>query len=247
MDLFLILASLFFIGSLAGWVLELFFRRFFDKANPERKWVNPGFCTGPYLPIYGCGLCVLYLITSLEKYSPIENDIAGKTLLLLVLTAAMTLIEYLAGLFCLKVSKVRLWDYSMEWGNIQGIICPKYTFFWAVLSAVYYFIIHPHILNVLTLVSGNFIFTFVLGMFFGIFIVDVVNSAQLVTKMKKFAVENNVVVQYEEIKIRIIAWHEENKKKYRFFTPFRSEKPISEYLKELSDNLEKIKKKGSRK
>ena len=56
MSVFLTLAYLFFIGSVFGWVLELFFRKFFSSSNPEHKWINPGFCTGPYLPIYGCGL-----------------------------------------------------------------------------------------------------------------------------------------------------------------------------------------------
>lgn len=48
MNLFLKLAYLFFIGSVLGWVLELFYRRFISGANPERKWINPGFCVGPY-------------------------------------------------------------------------------------------------------------------------------------------------------------------------------------------------------
>ena len=56
MNIFLTLAFLFFIGATLGWVLELLFRRFFSSANPERKWINPGFCVGPYLPLYGCGL-----------------------------------------------------------------------------------------------------------------------------------------------------------------------------------------------
>lgn len=73
MSMFLTLAFLFFVGSVAGWVLELFFRRFLSDANPERKWINPGFCTGPYLPLYGVGLCVLYLIVSLERFSPIQS------------------------------------------------------------------------------------------------------------------------------------------------------------------------------
>lgn len=64
MNIFLTLAFLFFIGATLGWVLELLFRRFFSSANPERKWINPGFCVGPYLPLYGCGLCFLYLIAS---------------------------------------------------------------------------------------------------------------------------------------------------------------------------------------
>ena len=48
---FMILGFLFFIGSLTGWGLEVFYRRFFSAANPERKWINPGFLTGPYLPL----------------------------------------------------------------------------------------------------------------------------------------------------------------------------------------------------
>lgn len=60
MNLFLTIAFLFFIGSMAGWVIEVVFRRFFSSANPERKWINPGFLSGPYLPLYGFSLCVLF-------------------------------------------------------------------------------------------------------------------------------------------------------------------------------------------
>lgn len=48
MNMFLTLAYLFFIGSTLGWVAELLYRRFLSGANPERKWINPGFCVGPY-------------------------------------------------------------------------------------------------------------------------------------------------------------------------------------------------------
>lgn len=67
MNFFLTLAFLFFIGSTIGWGIEVIFRRFFSSANPERKWINPGFLNGPYLPLYGFGLCFLYLLASLEK------------------------------------------------------------------------------------------------------------------------------------------------------------------------------------
>ena len=33
----LVFAFLFFIGSCIGWVLEVFFRKFFSKSNPDRK------------------------------------------------------------------------------------------------------------------------------------------------------------------------------------------------------------------
>lgn len=73
MNSFLILGFLFCIGSLAGWVPEVFYRRFFSSVNPERKWINPGFCTGPYLPLYGSGLCILHLPASLESVSIITE------------------------------------------------------------------------------------------------------------------------------------------------------------------------------
>ena len=57
MNLLLIFAFLFFIGCLIGWEIELIYRRFLSKNNPERKWINPGFLIGPWLPIYGSGLC----------------------------------------------------------------------------------------------------------------------------------------------------------------------------------------------
>lgn len=37
MNLFLIIAFLFSMGSFVGWCLELVYRRFFSAANPERK------------------------------------------------------------------------------------------------------------------------------------------------------------------------------------------------------------------
>ena len=81
MSIFLVLAFLFFVGALLGWVLELFFRKFFSAANPERKWINPGFCTGPYIPLYGFGLCLMYLLASLDRLNITGNPIGDKVLL----------------------------------------------------------------------------------------------------------------------------------------------------------------------
>ena len=92
----LILAFIFFIGSLAGWLLELIFRRFFSKANPSRKWINPGFLVGPYLPLYGFSLCVVYLLAHINV-SFIHGVYLRKTVLFLLMALSVTLIEYFAG------------------------------------------------------------------------------------------------------------------------------------------------------
>lgn len=236
MSVFLTLAYLFFIGSILGWLLELLFR---NLTGSHEKLVNPGFCTGPYLPIYGFGLCVLYLLASLEKYQFIEAPVWNKVLLFVSMALCMTGIEYVAGAFCLKYFKVRLWDYSDEWGNINGIICPKFSAAWSVLGAIYYFLIHPHILKGLNWLSHNLGFSFVIGMFFGIFMIDVAHSANLVVRLKQYAEENEVIIKYEELKAHIRAVRLKSAEKYNFFRPFQSDRSISVILKEMHESLEK--------
>lgn len=238
MNLLLILAFLFFIGSVSGWVTELLFRRYISSANPERKWINPGFCTGPYLPLYGCGLCLMYLIASLEELHIIQNPFWNKASLFLIMALCMTAIEYIAGIVTLKAAKVRLWDYTNEWGNLQGIICPKFSLIWALLGAAYYFLVHPNILKALNWLSENLAFSFFIGLFFGFFIIDVVHSSQIIIKLKNFAEENDVILKYEEIKAKIRCHQDARKQKYHFFAPFRSEKTLAEHLKEWGESFE---------
>lgn len=235
MSLLLTLAFLFFIGSVLGWVLELLFRNL--TQHPD-KLVNPGFCTGPWLPIYGFGLCALYLLASLEKYSLTGDPFWNKILLFVAMAVGMTLIEYVAGVFCLKFLKVRLWDYTGLWGNIQGIICPLFSFFWAILGAMYYFLIHPYILEGLKWLSNNLAFSFFIGMFYGVFFIDVIHSAQLVVKLKKYAEDNDVIVRYEALKAHIRQRREERALKYHFFRPFRTELPLTQHLRDMQGTWE---------
>lgn len=238
MGLFLTLAFLFFAGSCVGWGIEVLYRRFISTSNPDRKWVNPGFCTGPYLPLYGCGLCVLYLIAGLEKFSIVKNPVLEKLLLFVAMAVLMTAIEYVAGILALKLIKVRLWDYRDEWANFQGIICPKFSFYWAILGALYYFLVHPYILNALAWLSRNLAFSFVIGLFFGVFIMDAAKSIELVAKLRKYAYENDIIVKYEALKNHIRQKAEDTKTKYQFFRPFRSERPLIEHLRELKEEFE---------
>lgn len=241
MTILLILAFLFFIGSVFGWVLELFFRRFFSANNPERKWINPGFCTGPYLPLYGSGLCVLYLMAGIRPYINFGNKIIDNVVLLVAMGLAMTVIEYIAGIISYKGFHVRLWDYSDEKGNIQGIICPKFSLAWGLLGVAYFYLVHPNILDALDWLAHNLAMSFFIGLFYGVFIIDIVNSANLITKLRKIADENDVIVRYEELKNQIRAHHEERKLKYNFFHPFRTELSLNEHVQSIKEKSETLK------
>ena len=245
MGMFLELAFVFFMGSVSGWGLEVLFRRFISRANPQRKWINPGFCTGPYLPLYGFGLCIMYLIAGLEQCNLIQNPFWNKMALFFSMAVCMTVIEYIAGVLALKIVKVRLWDYTGEWGNIQGIICPKFSLIWAVLGAVYYFLIHPYILNAIHWLSLNLAFSFVIGLFYGVFIIDVTHSVQLTAKLKQLAEENDVVIKYEAIKANIRNHYEATAQKYRFFRPFHTDRPLAEYLRDKRELFDRKTKRSS--
>lgn len=229
MNIFLIYAFLFFIGSVFGWVLELFFRHWFSKSNPEHRWINPGFCVGPYVPLYGFGLCILYLMATLIDRSPIHG--LTEALFALVLIAVeLTVLEYIAGIFLLKAANVRLWDYSMIPGNINGLICPLFSFFWTLLGVAYYFLIHPHILDALAWLASNLAFSFVIGVFFGVFSIDVAYSINFVAKVKAFAEENDIIVRYEELKHHTYERRQQRKERIRFFRSLPASEKLAEAL-----------------
>jgi len=230
MSFFVKISFLFCIGCSSGWVIELVFRRFFSKNNPDKKWINPGFLAGPWLPLYGFGLCLLYLLAGLERYFTIEG-IYAKLILFVIMAICMTAIEYLTGLFSIKVLKVHLWDYSGEWGNLRGLICPRFSFFWAILGALYYFLIHPNVLHVLDWLSKNLAFTFVIGFYLGVFAIDVIYSCRILTKVRNFAREHKIVVKYDNLRYLIADSMEKRKQRRRFFLTLHSDLPMSEHLK----------------
>ena len=48
-------------------------------------------------------------------------------------TGGVLLVELAFGLFCTRLLGVPVWDYSSEWGNLAGLVCPKYTLLWFLL------------------------------------------------------------------------------------------------------------------
>lgn len=236
MNIALVLAFLFYIGSSFGWILELFFRRFVST----KKWINPGFLTGPYLPIYGIGLCMLFLL-SLIDMSFIQNVVLRNVVIVIFMGIAMTLIEYVAGIIFIKGMKVKLWDYSDRWGNVDGIICPLYTFLWSVLGAMYYFFIQTHMMKAVIWLSNNLAFSFVIGFFFGILSIDVVNSMNLVVKVRKFAKENDILVKFEELKNHIREDQEKRKERINYLFAFKTTKRLADTLNEYKLKYQKKK------
>lgn len=239
MKFFLVITFLFFAGSIIGWGIELVFRRFFSKNNPERKWINPGFLTGPYLPLYGFSLVILFLLTFIDV-SFIENPYLQKAVLFCLMALCITLFEYIAGMIFIVGMKIRLWDYSKNWGNIKGIICPQFTFYWWLLSATYYFFIHPQILEWLYWFVNHIEFSFVVGFFYGVFTIDVFYSLRIMTRIRRFARENEIIIHLTELQQQIRQKNDENKEKLHFWLTMKSEQlPLVDHLKQALERIGK--------
>ena len=167
--IFLHLSFLFIFGSILGWILELFFRRIVHK-----KWVNPGFLKGPYLPIYGIGIVILYIVASVEL--PIDSKVATYILKTLAIGFLMTAVEYVGGVIFIKKMEVKLWDYSDRLYNYQGLICPLFSAIWTFLGAIYLLFFHTFAINLTYYFSSSTIYAFIFCAFSSLFILDFVNT-----------------------------------------------------------------------
>lgn len=233
MTVFLVLSFLFFAGSLIGWVLEVFWRKFFSKNNPEHRWLNPGFLHGPYLPLYGISLCALFLL-SLIDVSYIRNELLQKCALFVLMAACITALEFIAGIIFIKGMRIKLWDYSGNRFNFMGIICLQYSFYWVVLSGLYYFLIHHEILEWLYWFTNHLAFCYVVGFFFGIFSVDVCYTFHISSRIRAYAAEKRVEVLYESLKAAIQRKNEDLREKRHFLFALKSSHgSIHESLREI--------------
>lgn len=122
----------FYCYCFLGWCIESTIVSF-----SQRHWVNRGFLQGPMLPIYGSG-AIMVLVCTL----PVKEHIA---LVYFFGMIGATILEYITGWAMEKILKVRYWDYSNEFLNLNGHICLKCSLFWGILSIFMTYIVHKPI------------------------------------------------------------------------------------------------------
>ena len=101
---------LFFLTAIFGWLWEGILYLVKDES-----YVNRGFLTGPWLPIYGVGAVLLELLFHRWRNRP--GVIFFSSMLL------CTLLEYAAGWYLEAAWGVKWWDYSGMPFHLHGRIC----------------------------------------------------------------------------------------------------------------------------
>ena len=157
----------------------------------------------------------------------------------------MTLIEYIAGLIFIKGMKIKLWDYSNRRGNIQGIICPLFSFLWLLVCAFYYFVIDPFVIEAVVWFVHHITFAFFVGIFFGVFFVDLGHSINLSAKITAFAKKHDIVVSFEKLKESIKDRIDKLGEKKHFIFSFKSNRTLTQEMDNYKEEQEEEQKKGS--
>ena len=106
------LILLFFAYAFLGWCIEVTLKYF-----QFHRFINRGFLTGPWLPIYGSGAV---LITAVIKgLAPLEFSV-GTTFAVSFLLCGF--LEYMTSYVLEKRFHARWWDYSSKPMNLHGVV-----------------------------------------------------------------------------------------------------------------------------
>ncbi|MFU0832258.1 MAG: ABC transporter permease [Oscillospiraceae bacterium] len=134
-----ILFLLFMIYSFLGWLCESIY-----CSIRGRKFINRGFLTGPFCPIYGAGAVLIVEILTPLKGQIIPLFFAGAFL--------ASLVEYGTGLLLETLFHTRYWDYSKYRFQIHGRVCLQNSTMFGIMGIITVNYLQPLLLNLLLLI-----------------------------------------------------------------------------------------------
>ena len=104
------LILLFFAYAFLGWCIEVTLKYF-----QFHRFIDRGFLTGPWLPIYGSGAALITVV--IKGLAPLESSV-GTTFAVSFLLCGF--LEYMTSYVLEKRFHARWWDYSQKPMNLHG-------------------------------------------------------------------------------------------------------------------------------
>ena len=104
------LILLFFAYAFLGWCIEVTLKYF-----QFHRFINRGFLTGPWLPIYGSGAVLITVVV--KGLAPLESSVGTTFVISFILCG---IVEYMTSFFLEKRFHARWWDYSQKPMNLHG-------------------------------------------------------------------------------------------------------------------------------
>ena len=128
----------FYMYAIIGYICEVIY-----CSIPLKRLVNRGFLHGPYLPIYGFGALLVVVPLMFFNTHPI--------LVFLIAVLLTSSLEYVTSFLLEKIFHTKLWDYSKNFGNINGRVCLLNSTLFGMMGLVATYWLHPALVR---LVSG---------------------------------------------------------------------------------------------
>lgn len=138
-----IIFILFWLYSILGYIMETTL-----VSIQSKKFINRGFLLGPYCPIYGTGAI---LLLSLNNY---QNDPFVVFILAIVICSVL---EYFTSYIMELLFKVRWWDYSNRFLNLNGRICLFNSICFGLLGMLIVCFLTPFFLNLIVNINSTFL------------------------------------------------------------------------------------------
>lgn len=111
----------FYFYSFCGWCFESAY-----VSVKSKKLVNRGFMRGPFLPLYGSGAVMMFVVSMPFQDNVLLTYFAG--------CIGATALEYITSVVMDALFNVRYWDYSYKRFQFQGRICLSSTIAWGFLT-----------------------------------------------------------------------------------------------------------------
>lgn len=172
----------FIVFSLIGWVWELsidFFKRGLIS--------NHGFLHGPWLPIYGTGGALVYLLLNRYRKNPVIVFMGSFVF--------CTIIEYVTGWYLETYQNNSWWNYKYLPFNIDGRICLLGSLIFGTAGLICIYIIVPKLKSIINKIDLKKVLLFCL-IFLTIIIIDALYSFKNPNIVKKYK-----VIEIYEIKL----------------------------------------------
>lgn len=139
----------FLIYSIIGYIFESMLKLFFHNS------MNNGFLFGPWIPIYGFGVCLIIFIMRII-FNRFKMKRIYKTIWLFIISIlTLTLLEFIGGSIIYLFTKKIFWNYSKLKYNIGPFIALEISLIWGISSIIITYVIKPIIDKLIKKIPSN--------------------------------------------------------------------------------------------
>lgn len=162
--------NIFLCFSILGYLFETICSFIF------RTGFNSGILYGPWTPLYGFGVLIIMFLSNKIFESLHMNRVVETTIVFIVITIVLTMLEWLGGILIEKVFHITFWDYSNYKYHIGKYISLEMSLVWGLGSIILIYLVLPWSLSLIRKIPLliTIVFSF-------LFLIDVI-----VTTISKF-------------------------------------------------------------